>query len=182
MSEPPPAQGQGALQRGEIALIGIGSNLHGPVKQVRAAIHDLAHLPGSALVAASSLYWSPPLGGLPQPPYVNAVAAVRTIRAPLALLAHLQAIERRHGRRPSRTRWASRNLDLDVLTYGDLRLDTPRLRLPHPGIPERAFVLIPIREMFGPDYRVRGLGTVSELLERCPVMALTQVTDDHASD
>lgn len=127
--------------------IGLGSNLAGPVEQVRAALGALAAVPESRLAGHSALYRSPPMGPPGQPDYVNAVAALDTDLGPEALLDALQAIETDQGRRRDGERWGPRTLDLDLLLYGDRTLTTPRLTLPHPGVAERAFVLVPLCEL-----------------------------------
>ncbi len=144
-----------------LAAIGLGSNLNDPAGQVRAALSALAALPESELVAASSLYRNPPMGPQDQPDYVNAVALLRTALEPLPLLAELQAIERRQGKRFLR-HWGPRTIDLDLLLYGDRRIREPRLTVPHPGLHERAFVLYPLAEI-APDLMVPGKGRVKDL-------------------
>ena len=147
------------------AYVGLGANLQDPAAQVRRALDELASLPQSRVLARSSLYKSPPLGPSDQPDYVNAVAALATALEPLALLKELRAIEIRHGRQRDGTRWGPRTLDLDLLLYGDQVLDTPELRLPHPGLHERAFVLYPLYDV-APELEVPGRGSVRELRER----------------
>jgi 2-amino-4-hydroxy-6-hydroxymethyldihydropteridine diphosphokinase len=93
---------------------------------------------------------------------VNAAAVLQTTLEPEALLAALQRIEADHGRLRE-THWGPRTLDLDLLTYGDRVIDTPVLRLPHPHLAERAFVLAPLAEVAA-DLRIPGLGTVRDLL------------------
>lgn len=145
------------------AYVGLGSNLDDPVAQLRRAFAELAELPSSRLVARSRLYRSPPLGGLSQPDYLNAVAAILTRLEPQALLDALHAIERAHGRdRTGSQRWAARTLDLDLLVYGELTLKSERLEIPHPGIAARNFVLLPLLEV-APGLRIPGLGAVAEL-------------------
>lgn len=107
----------------------------------------LAALGGLGRVRASSLYRTEPLGDPDQPWYVNAVAELRTELPPEALLDALQALERAAGRPARRRRWAPRVLDLDLLLYDRLVLDTPRLRLPHPELHRRRFVLEPLAEL-----------------------------------
>lgn len=126
----------------QLAYIGLGSNLESPIVQVREALNELAMLPLSRLVAASSLYASRPVGPQDQPDFINAVAALETQLSPLALLDQLQALEQQHRRRRQR-RWGPRTLDLDLLLYANDTIDTPRLRVPHPQITARAFVLLP---------------------------------------
>lgn len=146
------------------AYVGLGSNLADPVAQVRRALDELDRIPGVRITARSPLYRSPPLGPSDQPDYINAVAALDTGLAPLELLAALRDIEARHGRRRDGVRWGPRSLDLDILLYGDVVMSTPELTLPHPGLPERAFVLYPLFDV-APQLAVPGKGTVSELRE-----------------
>ena len=130
---------------GERIFVGLGSNLGDAAGTLRAAIDALAALPGSALVACSSFWRSAPVDA-DGPPYVNAVAELRSTLPPEALLSELQTIEQHFGReRPYRH--APRTLDLDLLCYGERRLSTPRLTLPHPRLHERAFVLVPMAEL-----------------------------------
>ena len=131
-----------------IATLGVGANLGDPRTAVRKAIEDLAQLPGTVTVAVSSLYGSAPLDA-DGPDYVNAVVQVRTALSPDALLAALQAIEQQAGReRPYRN--APRTLDLDILLYGEQRVDREDLQIPHPRMWQRAFVVLPLSEI-APD-------------------------------
>lgn len=145
------------------AYIGIGSNLDGPAEHVRRAAAALAGLPATRLVQVSRLYRNPPLGGLPQPDFVNAVAAILTRLEPLDLLEQLHALERAHGRhRATGEHWAPRVLDLDLLVFGERVLKSARITVPHPGIPARNFVLFPLLEI-APELRVPGAGMVGHL-------------------
>ena len=101
------------------------------------------------------------MGPADQPHYLNGVAALETTLPVRDLFGRMQAIESEHGRRRDR-RWGARTLDLDLLAYGDLRLDDPDLVLPHPGLAERAFVLVPLAEI-APDAVIPGLGLVQAL-------------------
>jgi 2-amino-4-hydroxy-6-hydroxymethyldihydropteridine diphosphokinase len=147
-----------------LAYVGLGSNLEDPGAQVRRALGELAEIPVTRVTAHSPLYKSPPLGPSDQPDYINAVAALDTGLAALELLAALCDIEQRHGRKRDGVRWGPRSLDLDLLLYGDVVMDTPELTLPHPGLPERAFVLYPLFDV-APQLAVPGRGTVRELRE-----------------
>lgn len=129
-----------------LAYIGLGSNLENPVAQVRQALDELDGLPLSSLVAQSSLYATPPLGPQDQPDFINAVAVVKTALSPLSLLDQLQALEQRHRRQRLR-HWGPRTLDLDLLLYGQQTIERPRLRVPHPHMHKRAFVLVPLAEV-----------------------------------
>jgi 2-amino-4-hydroxy-6-hydroxymethyldihydropteridine diphosphokinase len=131
-----------------VAYIGLGSNLGHSRRRLARALAELARLPRSRIVAASGNYVTAPVGGAPQPDYVNAVAALRTELGPGALLRHLHSIERRHGRRRrNELRNAPRTLDLDLLLFGRRRFAQPRLTVPHPRMHERAFVLRPLLDI-----------------------------------
>jgi 2-amino-4-hydroxy-6-hydroxymethyldihydropteridine diphosphokinase len=148
-------------------LIGIGSNVSGPwgppAPTVERALAALDEAP-LRLLKASRAIVTAPYGRTDQPDFVNAVAEIATGLEPSALLAHLHAIERRAGRRRT-LRWGPRTLDLDLLDYhGLVNTDIPVL--PHPGIPERSFVLAPIAEI-APHWRHPVLDeTAATLLAR----------------
>ncbi|MFQ5609594.1 MAG: 2-amino-4-hydroxy-6-hydroxymethyldihydropteridine diphosphokinase [Woeseiaceae bacterium] len=144
------------------AFVGIGSNLNSPGRQVETAFDLIDAIPDTEVTARSSLYRSAPLGGIEQPDFVNAVASVLTLLEPRALLDRLKAIERARGREPGGARWGPRVLDLDILVYADCRIDEERLVIPHQGIPERNFVLLPLRELV-PDLVIPGLGRVCDI-------------------
>lgn len=157
-------------------FVGLGSNLGDPVRQVRAALEALAALEGTERAGHSHLYRSAPLGPPGQPDYINAVARLRTRLAPEALLDALQTIEARAGRDRSGERWGPRTLDLDILLYGDRRIDGPRLQVPHPGMAARSFVLYPLAEL-APDLDIPGLGLLPALLARCPPGGLERLAE-----
>lgn len=144
------------------AFVALGSNLADPVTQLGIAFDELGRLPGTRLVARSSLWRSAPVGYLDQPDFVNAVAEVDTTLEAEALLEHLLEIERRHGR-VREFQNAPRTLDLDIALYGDARIDTPTLTVPHPRMQERAFVLLPLSEL-APDLVIPGHGALHDLL------------------
>ncbi|CAN5301313.1 2-amino-4-hydroxy-6-hydroxymethyldihydropteridinediphosphokinase [soil metagenome] len=148
------------------AYIGLGSNLDGPLERVREAFDELAQLPRTLLVARSSLYRSDPLGDPDQPRYVNAAAGLLTQQDPMTLLHELKSIEKRHGRRRTMKRWEPRTLDLDLLAYGCRKVDGPDLRLPHPEIAARNFVLCPLAEI-APFLTLKGQGTLASLAAVC---------------
>ncbi|RZJ26555.1 MAG: 2-amino-4-hydroxy-6-hydroxymethyldihydropteridine diphosphokinase [Haliea sp.] len=127
------------------ACIALGANLGDARRTVEAAMDDIGGLPGTQLHARSSLYRSAPVDSS-GPEYINAVVLVQTRLAPGELLAALQALEAAAGReRPWRN--APRTLDLDILLYGDERIDSQTLTVPHPRMFERAFVLVPLAEI-----------------------------------
>lgn len=122
----------------DMAFIALGSNVGDRRRHLSAARAAIAALPGTFIVAESDVEETAPLGGRQQEPYLNQMLAVRTALDPLQLLGELQAIEIANGRE-RRERWASRTLDLDIVSYGDVALDSPRLTLPHPGLADRDF-------------------------------------------
>lgn len=156
------------------AYIGLGANQGDPVAQLRSALTALARVPQTHLVACSSFYRSAPMGDVPQDDYINAVAALDTVLAPEALLDALQAIEQAHGRVRGPLRWGPRTLDLDMLTFGDRRIENARLQVPHPGIIAREFVLYPLYEI-APEFDIVGLGPVATLMRECPRRGLQRL-------
>jgi 2-amino-4-hydroxy-6-hydroxymethyldihydropteridine diphosphokinase len=131
----------------EVVFIGLGSNLLNPTQQLKLAVQEISQLPQTKIVKASSLYASKPMGPQNQPDYVNAVCKISTALSPYPLLDALQQIELKHGRVRKEERWGPRTLDLDILLYGSMVEDTERLQLPHPGIADREFVLVPLFEI-----------------------------------
>lgn len=126
------------------AAIGLGSNLGDPPGNVRRALRALARL--GTISAASRLYRSKPWGKRDQPDFCNAVALIDTDLEPRGLLVELKRLERELGRE-SGERWGPRVIDLDILTYGDSRVDEPDLQIPHARLYERAFALVPLAEV-----------------------------------
>lgn len=127
------------------AYIALGANLGDAAAAVRAALQALDALPRTRVTARSSLYRTAPVDAQ-GPDFINAVAAVATRLTASALLQSLQQLERSAGReRPYLN--APRTLDLDLLCYGDARIDSPALTLPHPRMAQRAFVLVPLAEI-----------------------------------
>ena len=128
----------------EVAYVGLGSNLAEPQRQLASALRAIASIPSTRLIAQSSFYATAPWGRRDQPDFVNAVAKLETDLSARSLLAELLAIEQRAGRQRDGDRWGPRILDLDILVYGRSRIDEPALRVPHPHLHERAFVLVPL--------------------------------------
>lgn len=147
--------------------VGLGSNLGDRLGTLRAATRLLRDgaVPGTVLVRCSPVYETMPLGPSTGA-YLNAVAELRTVAEPTGLLAALLELELRHGR-TRRERWASRTLDLDLLVWegerGMVELTSPSLRLPHPELERRDFVLAPLAAL-APELRPLGGATVTELL------------------
>lgn len=149
------------------AFVAIGSNLGDPLAQARRAVAALATLPESELQQASSFYGSRPMGPADQPDYVNAVVRLHTRLGPLALLDQLQRIELEQGRVRKDERWGPRTLDLDLLLYGEEHIQHERLTVPHYGMKEREFVLLPLAELA--PALVLPCGTpLTDLVARCP--------------
>ncbi len=162
----------------EDAYVGLGSNLGDSSATLMAAFDALGRLPGTRLVARSSFYRTAPVAAA-GPDFLNAVAHLRTTLAPLALLSALQRIENAHGRsRPAPN--APRTLDLDLLLYGDHRIDGPALTLPHPRLHQRAFVLLPLAEL-APQLTIGELGTAEALAARAAGQRADRLADAFAA-
>ncbi|KAA0010903.1 2-amino-4-hydroxy-6-hydroxymethyldihydropteridine diphosphokinase [Billgrantia pellis] len=158
------------------AFIGLGSNLDDPLDQVRRALEALAGLPLTTRIGTSRLYISRPVGPQDQPDFINAVAHLRTWLSPLALLDQLQALEQRH-RRIRQRHWGPRTLDLDLLLYGDETVERPRLRVPHPEMAKRAFVLLPLAEL-APRWRLPDGRSVADLAAGMAATGMIEVLPD----
>ncbi len=147
-----------------LAYVGLGGNVGESETTLRAALRRLDTLPDTRLVGASRLYRTPAWGRRDQPDFINAAAALETRLSPRALLETLLAVEQEFGRRRScDDRWGPRTLDLDILLYGDRRIDEPGLHVPHPFLHERAFALAPLLDL-SPDLEIPGRGRVRDAL------------------
>ncbi len=144
------------------ACIALGSNLDDPRAQVRRGFEALATLPQSRLLARSRLYRTPPWGITGQPDFINAAVRLETSLSPRELLDALLAIETPAGRAPG-VRNGPPIPDLDLLLYGERRIDEPGLAVPHPRLHERAFVLLPLADV-APELDVPGRGRVRDLV------------------
>lgn len=127
------------------AFLALGSNLGDRLANLQRAV-DLLVRPGLAIVKSSRVFQTDPVGGPPQPDYLNAVVEARTSLSPRALLDACLDVEREMGRERIE-RWGPRVIDVDVLTYGDEEVTEPGLQIPHPRMHERGFVLIPLLEL-----------------------------------
>ncbi|MSQ28525.1 MAG: 2-amino-4-hydroxy-6-hydroxymethyldihydropteridine diphosphokinase [Dehalococcoidia bacterium] len=127
-----------------LAYLGLGSNLGDRRAKLRDAVQELRW--AGTVRQTSSLYETEPIGFSQQPRFLNAVCAVETGLSPHALLRCLKRIERRLGRRPAR-QFGPRCIDIDILLYGDQTVRTRGLMIPHSRLGERAFVLVPLREL-----------------------------------
>jgi 2-amino-4-hydroxy-6-hydroxymethyldihydropteridine diphosphokinase len=148
------------------AYVALGANLGDPPRQLDVAVAALDRAPRTCVVARSPRYWTAPVGDADQPDFLNAVVAVDTDLRAHALLSELQRIEGALGRvRDGSRRWGPRVIDLDLLVFGDARIDDEVLTVPHPRIAERGFVLRPLADL-APGLDVPGIGAVNELLAR----------------
>jgi len=139
------------------AIIALGGNL-GDVRQSFIGARDmLAALHGVSLIASSCIYRSPPMGPQDQADYLNAAVLITTGFDALSLLKHMQAIELHFGRRRDGRRWGERTLDLDLIAHDDTQMQSHELTLPHPGVPDRMFVLQPLCDIL-PDWRHPATG------------------------
>lgn len=157
------------------AYIGIGSNLGDPAAEVRAAFGSIAGIEGIRLIAQSRLYRTRAWGKADQPDFVNAAAGVLSQLPSAQLLERLLALEAAAGRPVQREKWGPRILDLDLLVFGSERAQSVERQVPHPGIAERAFVLVPLREI-APTLEVPGAGRVEVLAARIPADGLAVLT------
>lgn len=152
------------------AFLGLGANLGDPAGQINGALNWLRETPAISSVHGSSLYASAPIDAPGQADYVNAVAMVETALAPHPLLQILQALELHFGRKRSFQN-APRTLDLDLLLYDQISLAMPDLKIPHPRMHHRRFVLEPLIEI-APDVNIPGHGSAAQLLARLSDQAI----------
>jgi 2-amino-4-hydroxy-6-hydroxymethyldihydropteridine diphosphokinase len=146
------------------SFVGLGSNLGDPPEQIRRALELLAAEDGVRIVAVSSLSETDPVGYEDQPRFLNGAVELRTVLRARELLERLLAIERRLGRvRGLGPRFGPRTIDLDLLLYGDERIDEPGLHVPHPRLHERLFALEPLTEL-DQSLVVPGRGALADLV------------------
>jgi 2-amino-4-hydroxy-6-hydroxymethyldihydropteridine diphosphokinase len=145
------------------AYLGLGSNLGDRAANLDEATRRLGSAAGTAVVARSGVYETPPWGDADQPPFLNAALRIETSLSPLELLDLALSTERDLGRVRTR-RWGPRTIDIDLLAYDDLGIADERLTLPHPRLFERAFVLVPLAEI-APQQRIGGV-TAAEAASR----------------
>ncbi|MCT8987692.1 2-amino-4-hydroxy-6-hydroxymethyldihydropteridine diphosphokinase [Shewanella phaeophyticola] len=126
--------------------VALGANLAKPTQQLDDAVDALKALAENGSLEVSSYYVSAPMGDVVQPDYVNAVAGFMTSLPPIDLLEALQHIEHQQGRERLQ-HWEPRTLDLDLLLYGQQQISLPRLTVPHYGMKQRSFVLIPLADI-----------------------------------
>lgn len=155
-----------------IAFIGLGSNLGDRSDYLSRAVEQLKKIPKISVMTVSFWHETTPIGGPPQGAFLNGVVKIETSLTPEALLTQLQSIEQVLGRPKQREPWGPRVIDLDLLTYDDLIMDTPALTIPHPQMHKRSFVLTPLAEI-APEWQHPKLKrTAQELLAEMPTCEL----------
>ena len=156
------------------AYVGLGSNLDDPLGQVSTAAAGLGQLEETRLVRQSPWYRNPPMGPADQPDYVNGVVGLLTQLTARRLLEALESLEEAQGRRRKGERWGPRSIDLDLLLYGERQIDEPGLKIPHPGITRRPFVIGPLADI-SQDVLIPGLGRVRKFVKVCDLSSLTRI-------
>jgi 2-amino-4-hydroxy-6-hydroxymethyldihydropteridine diphosphokinase len=137
-------------------IVALGGNVGDVRSTFERAISMICGMAQASLLARSSDYQTPPWGDEDQPPFINACIVIETALDPHALLHTLQKVEKKFGRdRANEKRWGPRTLDLDILAYGDQRIEEPRLTIPHPRLFDRPFALVPLAEI-APDRAIGG--------------------------
>ncbi len=147
-----------------IAYIGIGSNLGNKLDQCNRAVNEILKVDNNRLLASSSFFKTRPIGYTSQDWFINGVIKIETELNPFDLLQTLKSIEFRMGREET-FRWGPRIIDLDILFYDEIEINTPELQIPHPQIPHRQFVLIPLSEIDKDLVHPTFKKTIKDLLE-----------------
>jgi len=158
------------------AFIGLGSNLDEPNEQVHQALTALANLASCKELESAPWYSSKAIGPEGQPDYINTVARLKTLLSPTELLTQLHNIENAQGRQRL-VRWGARTLDLDLLLYNDIELNTDKLTIPHPEIRNRSFVLLPLYNL-SPTLILPNGEKLETLVQQCDQSDLTLLTHD----
>jgi 2-amino-4-hydroxy-6-hydroxymethyldihydropteridine diphosphokinase len=149
------------------AFLGLGSNVGDREAYLKASREAVNKLKKTTLIRSSSIYETEPWGVKNQNPFLNQVIEIETELTPLELFAACQKIEKKLKRR-KREKWGPREIDIDLLLYGEFVIDNKKIQIPHPRLSERRFVLVPLSEM-APQLKVQGLDrSVEELLDVCP--------------
>jgi 2-amino-4-hydroxy-6-hydroxymethyldihydropteridine diphosphokinase len=147
----------------EVAFVGVGSNLGDREATIARAVDLLRDEQGIEVIAVSSLIETEPWGYVDQPRFVNGALELRTSLPPRRLLERLLAVEQALGRARDTVRYGPRTIDLDLLLYGQVRVQEPGLTVPHPRLHEREFALLPLQEL-DPGIVIPGHGPVGDVL------------------
>jgi 2-amino-4-hydroxy-6-hydroxymethyldihydropteridine diphosphokinase len=158
-----------------LCFVALGANLGEPLQQLESALAAIGQLPQCSLTGTSPWYRSKAVGPGPQPDYINGAAMLETTLSPQELLTQLQAIEHAHGRERSQ-HWAARTLDLDILLYGNIELNSDQLRIPHQHMQQRNFVLFPLYDL-APELTLPCGTPLESLLARCSREGLQRLGD-----
>lgn len=158
------------------AYVGIGSNLNDPLNNVRNAFTALTQVERTRVLKTSRIFRTAPLGPIDQPHFYNAAAGLLTQLPPLKLLRSLKALEHQLGREVT-VRWGPRVIDFDLLVYGAVVVQTDELTLPHPGLLQRAFALLPLAEV-APELQLRGSARMADLAATCDRTGIECVIDE----
>lgn len=151
--------------------IALGSNLGDSLQTLEDALISLNQIPGIKVSKTSSWYQTKPVGPT-QPDYLNGCAILEVQQTPEELLSLLQAIELQFGRVRTE-KWGARTLDLDIILYEDLILNTPNLTIPHPYFTQRAFVLVPLAEIAGDWIEPRSQMAIAQLVKNIDCSGVT---------
>ncbi len=144
--------------------LGIGSNKNHPYFRINTVLKQINRIKSTNIVKKSSLYVTKPLGPQAQPNFINSVIEVRTSLEPIDLLHELQNLERLHNRKKTK-RWGPRSMDIDILIYNNLIMNTDKLVIPHPGLKYRDFVLMPLYEITSYGYEIPKYGKIMNLIK-----------------
>jgi len=155
-----------------VVFIALGANLGNPLKQAQGAIESIHQLPSTKVIQTSPFYRSKPLGPQNQPDYLNAVIKAVTELSPIDLLDGLQQIEKDLGRVRKADRWGPRTLDLDILLYDNIQMNSERLTIPHYDMKNREFVLYPLYDL-DPQLILPDQTRLSDLLINLPLNNMT---------
>jgi 2-amino-4-hydroxy-6-hydroxymethyldihydropteridine diphosphokinase len=147
--------------------LGIGSNKNHPYFRINTVLKQINRIKSTNIVKKSSLYVTKPLGPQAQPDFINSVIEIRTNLEPLKLLHELQNLERLHNRKKTK-RWGPRSMDIDILIYNNLIMNTDKLVIPHPGLEYRDFVLMPLYEITSYRFEIPKYGKIINLIKNLP--------------
>jgi 2-amino-4-hydroxy-6-hydroxymethyldihydropteridine diphosphokinase len=144
--------------------LGIGSNKNHPYFRIYTVLKQINRIKSTNIVKKSSLYITKPLGPQAQPNFINSVIEIRTNLKPMELLDQLQNLERLHNRKKTK-RWGPRSMDIDILIYNNLIMNTDKLVIPHPGLEYRDFVLMPLYEITSYRFEIPKYGKIITLIK-----------------